>query len=264
MNAHATLLAVSMLMLSATAAADARLVFDTGERDTSSLAIGDGRARVQQDGDPRHVFLFEENGRGITIIDHEERSFHETDAASLAAQGREMSAQMQQMREQMEKQLQGLPESQRAAVRAQLEKQFPALAANDAQAPVQIARSGKSERVAGVACEPVTVTRDGRARQRLCVASPDSLGLSRADAATLEALMRTLGDIAESFGGTMAGPQVPPRVVEQLGGVPIRGQDVSSGRSWQLRDVDTASLAADTFRVPAGYQEKESLSFGAQ
>ncbi len=257
-------LAATALLMSAGAHADTRMSFSTGDSDLSRIAIKGDRVRMEG-GDRETVTLFDATGRKMTVIEPAERRYYRMDAETVKRQGRQVSEQMRQAREQMEQQLQNVPEEQREMMREQmeqmLESQMPEAGAEPAD--IRIERGGGG-RVAGVACERVTVHEGGSVAQRLCIAEASELGMSGSDMGTLRSLFSMLAEIAASFGaGGHSSAPAPARVLDEFGGIPIEATDAQGNVEWALQSVEDTDLDAETFRVPSGYREVEPFSTGS-
>jgi len=260
-----SLLLAGILAVSVPAAADTRLDFSTGEGGVSQFTIKGDRIRMQEP-DDQVVTLFDGEARELLVIEPANRRYYRMDAAKMKQQGQQVSEQMRQMREQMEQQLQNLPEEQRAMMREQMQQMMQSQMPEQQGAPrnVRIERGG-SDRVAGVACERVTVYADGNVSQRLCLADVDGLGIPAADMRTLRAMFSMFAEMAVGFGaaGDDMDAPAPARVLQEFAGVPIEGKDADGNVEWALQSVREVDADAADFRVPGGYREVDPFSMGA-
>ncbi|MDZ7828677.1 MAG: DUF4412 domain-containing protein [Halofilum sp. (in: g-proteobacteria)] len=259
MKAPLALLA-AISLATGTAAADTRMSYSTPGGSSPQIAIKGDQIRMEGSDRGRGITLFDASSRQMTVIDPSKRNYYRMDAESMKQQGRQMSEQMRQMREQMEKQLENMPEEQRKMMRKQMEQMMPDQPAASAGGEVRFESSGESARVAGIACEISTVYREGEPIQRVCIASPGSLGMSSGDRDTLRSLFSFLQEMASSFGGAHMGAQVPAKMMETFDGVPIRSEDLQGQKSWTLRNVETGNIDAAEFSIPSGYTEVEPFS----
>jgi len=243
------------------AAADTRMSYSTPGGSTPQITIKGDKIRMEGDARSRGVTIFDASAREMIVIDPSKQSYYRMDGESMKAQGRQMSEQMRQMREEMERQLENLPEEQRAMMRQQMEQMMPEQPAAET-GHIRFERTGENASVAGVECEVSVVRRDGQPVQRVCIAAPGSLGMSGGDRDTLRSLFSFLHEVASSFGGAHMGAQVPAKMMENLDGVPIRSEDLQGEQSWTLQSVETGSVDAGQFGIPAGYREVDPFSMG--
>jgi Domain of unknown function (DUF4412) len=238
--------AFALLPLVALADAELQMV-DQANHVDGTYQIKDGKVRMQSSDSGNVSMIYDSATHGMTVIDHDRKSYMHLDVETAAAAGAAMSDAMAEM----EKRLAALPPEQREAMKQYMPK-LPGGAA-PAMPVVTADRTGKSDKVNGKACDLVTVAMDGKALGEACIA-PDGLALSAADQQTLHAMFDDMSKMAGSVGGHGArqGQQFAA-----LGGVPLRWTDADNGRVTETRVDNKAAIDASAFEIPAGYSERK-------
>lgn len=255
-------IAACSLAVSLAVHAGTRMTFATGEGEVSRFSIKGDRIRMEGGSDGDAITLFDASEERLTVIEPFEQRYYQMDAETMRRQGERVSQQMQALRRQMEQQMENMPEEQREKMRQQMERMMPDNAGRQKPVNLRVERGGGHASVAGVRCEKVTVYGDDRPLHQACVASADSLGMSRSDMATMQSLFGMLDEMAVGFGGDRASAQAPAKLVEEMNGIPIQARDVEGGAEWMLQDVRSDDLDAGDFEIPAGYQQVDPFSTG--
>jgi len=243
-------LAGALLVLPAAAATTIR---GQGSGGANTMYIEPGHVAMRSGAEGHALTIFDAAKDRMLLVDRARHTYQVMDAQRV----QKLADQMQQMRKQLEQQLQKLPESQRAAMRKQMGSMMPGAA----KPPTVRIERGGSDRVNGFACTQAKVFLDGQARHEVCVASLDALGLSKAEYQTLTGMFAFFGKMygKVSAGAAQLGPRTTERLMQELGGLPVRSKDLQSGKSWQIRDVSHDAIPANTFQVPAGYREEDGF-----
>ena len=100
-------------------------------------------------------------GNTLYMIDDKDKSYIVFDKATMEQVAKKLSAQMEQLKQQMAK----LPPEQRA----QMEQMLGGAGLNGTPRTVDVADTGKSDKVEGRACKIWDVTRDGVLDEQICV-----------------------------------------------------------------------------------------------
>ena len=242
---------LSVLTVTCGVHADALISFTTKGGESSDIAVRQGVVSMGLDDNDT---LFNSKDRKMVMIDHQRRAYYEMDKESMQSQlesfSDSMSAQMEQMLAQV-------PESQRELMKQQMQQMMGQGSMGGAPSePWEFNRSGQSATVNGFDCAIIEVSRGGQIAQRVCVTSAAKLGISAADTRTLETMFEFMQEMSQAFSGMMQRETPEPIMnVKQLGGVPIRIEDVRRGEVSEVSAVSTASQPADKFKVPNGYQK---------
>lgn len=228
-------------LLGLPALADTTLSYKSGSKDFV-VKIRDGAVRID-DGSKRWQLYRQDEG-AIYSVEPGAKSYHRMDEQAAAA----IKSEMNKLRESMDKQLAQLPPAQRQAARAALANQIPGM--DDKAQDVGLDRSGRSDNVAGIECEPVTVVRDGKPGERLCVATADALGMSGGEFGTVSSMFKLMENMLTGTGLEYVGlPYL------NFDGMPIRYQQPDGGAR-VLKSVAHEDVAADEFEIPPSYSER--------
>ena len=106
-------------------------------------------------------------GNTLYMIDDKDRSYIEFDKATMEQVAKKLSAQMEQLKEQMAK----LPPEQRA----QMEQMMGGAGLSGTPRTVEVTDTGKSDKVDGRTCKVWDVTSDGDLDEQICVVAYTAL-----------------------------------------------------------------------------------------
>lgn len=223
----------------ASARADTTLTYATEDGDFV-IKIRPGAVRIDDASDRWQ--LYRESTDSIYSIQPKARSYVKMDKAAAGA----IRAQMQTLRDQMEKQLAQLTESQRVQARAMMAQQVPGLDGKSHK--VELDPTGSTDTVAGRKCEKIQVLRDGTPKETLCVASAKALGMSAKEFQTVESMFSLMQTMLAGTGLDQIGlPYL------SLKGVPVRYHDRASKQTRTLKRVDHDKLPDLVFAIPNSY-----------
>ncbi len=218
---------------------------------TGSSPAGDAKAADAKAGEAKAVMIYRGDRDLVWSVDEKRRTYMQIDRARMQA----MRAQSDASRAKMRAELGKLPPAEQARMQAML-------AATDAQAaerePPTIKETGRTDKVGGLACHEIEVSRGGKKESEICVADWKAAGVTKADLAPV----RKLGTFQqEALAGLQArreGGDVL-ELFDALDGLPVR---VRSFRAGQLRaefrvvKVEHKGLDPKLFDVPEGYHER--------
>ncbi len=230
------------LVVSGAAHADATFHFNDG----SFAMISDGRVAV---GDGQGVALFQPGRDAFLMVNHEDQTVMEVTPTFMSDMGAMMSAQMEQM-------LAGMSPEERALV----EQSMPGMLSSGGMQPEPMEatsrRTGESDSVAGYDCDIYELTQQittpfgvQTTSELVCVATVSELGISRSD---FDAMSNAMNAMVSMVGFDDASQTTMD--FGELGGIPIRTVDKSSGILSELESLSTDAIDDAAFRVPDGYQ----------
>lgn len=240
-------------VLAATPAmADIQITMKDRDRDgretESTISVRDGKVAMSIPGDGGMAIYDSQTGE-LTQVDHKSREYIVVDQETMDQAADQMSAMMKQM----EAQLASLPKEQREAMM----KMMPGMAGmggNEKRPAAKIEWTGSKDKVAGYRCRIATITEPDGTNNSACIASADELGMSKDDYQAIASMFETMQAFARRFSS-----EAPMPSLEQLDGVPIMMKDRGDGSSVELVSVDTDSLEAEIFEVPAGYKRRQMM-----
>ncbi|MDZ7747467.1 MAG: DUF4412 domain-containing protein [Halofilum sp. (in: g-proteobacteria)] len=223
----------------------------TGEGTTRMLISGD-RMRMESSD---NVTLFDAAANEVTVLNLQEQTYHVMTKQDV----QRMAKQMQQVRKQVEQQLQNMPEDQRAQMRKQMEQMMPG---GGPPPKIRVEPTGGSGIVAGASCRKARLFRDDQATHELCVAEPGALGIPSDAFDTMMAMFGFFEEISGAAGGEGADIQVRAmeEMMSELGGMPARSRPLAGGAAWEIAGVESRSIDAGQFEVPSGYTEADPMS----
>lgn len=232
-------------------AADTVLEFDTTDEAASTVRIVDDAVRIDGAGGAAGEWmLYRAADDALFIVSPRDASYTRLDEQSIAALGGQMDAARAEWAKQMAK----LPPEQRAMAEKMM-KQMTGGASLDKAPPPEPRPTGSEQTVAGFACADYVVD-TGKGTEQLCVAKPDVLDMTADEFDTVRGMYALLAKLSEATG--FAGSAAPR--ADNLPGVPILIQTAGGDRKQRLRSVSHREQAADDFRVPEGYTERDPQS----
>lgn len=246
-------LVLALVLPAGHALADARIDYHASEGGGAalqSLLIGHGKMR--SDADANTSVLFDPDTRSMTVLDHRKRQFTRIGPAEMAQMGTAMKEAMAQLEQAMA----SVPPEMRAQMQSMMGNALPGMGG---EPMVRIVDTGRQERVAGHACTVFRTEVKGELASEACMGSAAVLdGLSSADRAVLDKALEMTREMVEQFASGPLG-QFAQMTPFRDGMVPLRITDVDGGRrsSSEFAGIQTDSLPADLFVVPAGYREQK-------
>jgi hypothetical protein len=243
------------------AGADISLGFEvTDENDggwEDRMMVQGSMLRLESDGDASVHHLVDTESDRLILVSSSERQWMAFGIEDIDR----MQAQLSAMREQIEAQLERLPEAQRDMVRQQMEQHMPAADGGEYLPVPEITDTGETRLVAGVRCRVHRVAMDGRTIQEQCVASAGDLDIPPEDAQTLMSAMNMFHHIARrvaaSLGGLTDGATVIPPIKD---GIPVEVRDFQEGTVHRLTAVSRDALDAGLFEIPEGYRQVDPMA----
>lgn len=224
-----------LLCAPAAALADVEMNFSDG----SSMVVREGRVLF---GDSVNSVLFEPGREGLIVLNRQQQTW----MSMKPGFADEMAARTVKRLESM---LPDLPPEERAMAEQQIED----MRAQKDRAPPEfkVNRTGNRDEVAGFDChEAEIMDGEGVAKEIVCIASAEELGIEDEDFDALSAFMDQLAEIA-----AMAPEDDSFIDLEVLGGVPVRSENVDYGEQSQLQTISTAAVDPARLEVPEGYEE---------
>lgn len=209
--------------------------------------------QVRMDSDDTYM-IFDAAASEMTFVNTAERRYQVMTEQDI----RRMGERIRQMRQQMEQQLQNMPEEQRAQARQQMEQMMPS---SGEQPELRVEATGGTDQVAGAECREARVYRDGDLAHEVCVAEPGALGIAAGDFDTVMAMFGFLEKMAGSLGGgaDQIGGREMRQMMDELGGMPARSSGQGEADSWEIRSVESGSIDAGRFEIPDGFQRMQGM-----
>jgi hypothetical protein len=218
---------------------------------TQKMYVQDGSGRFI-DPEGRSTLI---KGDTLYVIDESDRTYIKLDKATMEEFAKKFAAVVEKTKEQLAK----LPPEQRA----QFEQMMGGAMLGETQArSVEVADTGKTDKVEGRACKIWNVTRSGQLDEQICVAAYSALPGKENFQAIFANFSRVFDEMEKSapiLAGMMANEF---SAQAKVGGFPIRQR--SFDERGQLVDEESVvkiwreeSIPASMFEVPAGYKPKQ-------
>jgi hypothetical protein len=199
-----------------------------GAPSTSTQYISAGRVRTSN---PENDTMFDASTGRIVMVNHRKKEYFEFTREELAAQMKQLEAQMQQAGPMMEKMMGG------------------------AIGDVVVKKAGTSRKVAGYDCEDYSVSMGEGLRYDVCAAPALTPPMHYYDA--MKSPFATMGPLAQRFEKTF-------EEMKKIKGVPIAMHSsikimmVKSDITSEATEIRKGPIPDSTFEVPAGYKKKDS------
>lgn len=247
------------LLLAPVAPADTTITLD-GTRGVANTVIqvkGD-MARLTQAGQPFYA-LYDRNRNMAIYVDSARQEYSEIDKPTLDKYAGVMAAMRQQM-EQMRARLQMLPPAQRAMLEQQMEKMMGAPASGLPGIKDMRTMPRGRRTVGGFGCRVHALSTGQRPVGEVCLATAAEAGVSRADFATLMAMMdflRDLAGVAQNLAGGM--DESAGLLLSGLQGVPVAAKDYQGGREFMVAGVTDTELDGTLFSGYQAYRKQDIM-----
>ncbi|HVA39066.1 MAG TPA: DUF4412 domain-containing protein [Candidatus Binataceae bacterium] len=208
----------------------------------------------------RGGMIFRDDLHKVWNVDEEHHSYHELNPDTM----KQMQAEMEQARQQMEQRLHSMPPEQRARIEAMLAQQGlgdPSKA--KPLPPVTYEKAGPDKTVGKWSCTPYRVKGAMLENEEFCIAPLKELGLTRDDLKPFIALgdfmkQMPMGGRARSDAAFNFDAQTKAIGFE---GLPVQtmnyGDNGKIDYQTTITSVQRESIAAETFEIPAGYTKQE-------
>lgn len=196
-------------------------------------------------------------GDTMYIIDDQDKSYVVFDKATMQQFATKLNAEMAKLKEQLAK----LPPEQRAQMEQMMGGAGGMLSGDGEQWTVDVADTGKSDKVEGRTCKLWDVRRKGELDEQICVVPYSALPGKENFQAVFSNFAKVFEEMAKSvpmLSGMMAN-EFAAQV--KTNGYPVRRRGYESGK---LSDEVTLvkvwreeAVPASMFEIPAGYKQKQ-------
>ena len=214
-----------------------------------TLYVSGNQVRMEAEGADKPVTLFDGNRQRLILLDTSAQQYNVIDEAQLE----QLGERVEQVREQIREQIESMPAEQRQKARQRMNEMM----GTGDPPEVRIERTDEQDRVNDIPCERANVRLDGELAHRLCIAQPAALGLAEDSYRTLQDLFAFFSRMTAALGRSRGefDARAMQQAMQELGGIPIRSQDVDSGQTWTLQRATQKEIPEERFRIPADYVE---------
>ena len=229
-------------------------------QDDETVYVQDGMIRsdkLDEHGHPTSLSIFREGA--LWEVNVQQRTYKKLDKETAQQAGQ----QMQAMREQMKQRLASMPPEQRAAIER-------AMGAADTAPPITWTATGRTEHVAGYACEVWQGKKGDQLEYEYCIARPGDVPDGDEIYAALRQMETGLKDALSGLEGVAGAAAIRKSYsnlswTERAKGYPILRRSFSGGKPFDERAVskiETEKLPADKFAIPQGFREVSPMGGG--
>lgn len=225
----------------------------------SGRILLDGENRVRMEiakpsptGDAKSVMIYRGDREVVWTVDDKRRTYTEVDRARMTALRDQSSAAREKMRAELDK----MPPEKRA----QMSRMLAAADAKEPErGPPTIKSTGRSDKIGGLACQEVEVSRGDVKESEICVADWKAAGVTKADLAAI----RKLGTFQDETLGGMQARREGGNALElfdSLDGLPVRVRTFRGGQlkaEFRVVKVEHKPLDPKLFDPPDGYTKRE-------
>ena len=187
------------------------------------------------------------------IIDDQDKSYVMFDKATMEQLAKKISEAMEKMKAQLAQ----MPAEQRA----QMEQMMPGLSGSDKKWTVEVAETGKTDKVDGRTCRLWDVTRGGKLDDQICVVPYSDLPGKENFQAMFANFAKVFEEMAKSV-PMMAGMMTNEFSAQsKVNGFPVRSRGYEEGKLGDDEQIMKVwreeTIPAATFEIPAGYKQKQ-------
>ena len=263
MSSIRILLGVAVLMALGSAYADTTLTFDDGRRpDATSFLIKDGKVLMQGKGPQggEYASIYDSNKNHFLVVDYGHQNYYIMDKALIDKQMKAMDSMREQMKQNMQAQIQQMPEEQRKMMEQRMNTML-----NPPKPPaLKITDTSKTENINGISCKVFEVYRGEEAIREVCVAPISAIKMPDADYKTLRSMFAYMKDMAESMAkkSPMAGND--GAIMADMEGVPVEMRDLRKDFVSRLEGVSTKEINPKLFEIPASFKEVDPYAMMQQ
>lgn len=203
--------------------------------------------------------IFRGDRREMVVVDHDDKSYHVMDEATMQRIAGQVSGAMAQMQEA----LKNVPADQRAMVEQMMKQNMPDQAAKPVRAKSEIRKTGERGTKNGYPCVKYEVFRKGQKIREMWVTDWDNVegGSDVVDVwEDMSEFFNELMDSIPDFGQGKGGGDPVFEHMKELGGFPVITQEFDeSGAKIDesgLRSSRRRTLDPDAFEPPSGYKRR--------
>jgi len=251
---RSVLLMLAAVCCSSASLADTTLTFSSeGDSLPQTIAIGSGKLRIDSTGESTWM-LYDLAQNAMYMVDDAKQQYYRIDQSQIEQLGQSLG----NLTSQLDSALANLPPEQRAAAMAMMKDMLPGNQQKSAAPMIDVRATGKTDKVADIACSVHETWVAEQRKNEVCVADSDALDLSREDERTMRGmaqLMQELVDEVQNSVGDLLPENIAGDGLAQLmaNGVPVRVHDYENGSSAELNAVSHDNIAASRFLVNDNY-----------
>lgn len=227
-----------------------------GKTTTIDTWAQDGMMRVEtqaKEATGESTMIFRDDT--LYAISHKDKSYVAMDRASMKRMAEQLNPALKMLQERMKTMT---PEQ-----RAQMEKMMGTKLPNgEPEAAPEIKRTSRNDKINGYSCTYVEVREAGALTDELCVVPATALKGSAELMASAKKMSVVVNDMLASMDAPWLKQMAQKQIqnFEAIGGIPVISRHFVDGKpqnETSLSNISSATLAAATFEIPAGYTKKD-------
>jgi hypothetical protein len=195
-------------------------------------------------------------GNTMYIVDDSDQSFIAFDKATMEQLGKQISAAMDRMKEQLAK----MPPEQRAQIEAMMAK-TPGMGGENQKWVVEAVDTGKTDKVDGRSCRVWDVKRNGELDDQLCVVPFSQLPGKENFQAIFANFAKVFEDMAKSVPMLAGVMNNEFSAQAKVNGFPVRSRAYENGKLGDQEQLVKTwreeAVPAAMFEIPPGYKPKK-------
>ncbi|MCP3962006.1 MAG: hypothetical protein GY719_29540 [bacterium] len=205
--------------------------------------------------------IFRGDRREMVVVDHENRTYHKIDEATIG----QIAGQLSEAERMMADALKNVPEDKRAMMEQMMKQKMPPGAQAAPQRPKnELKKTSERADRNGYPCVKYEVQRDGRKVRELWVTDWSNVegGSDVVDAfEDMADFFSEMMDSIPSFGGQGPGGDPAFEHMKEIGGFPVVTREFDDDGSLEgetfLRSSKRQTIDPDAFEPPSGYKRQE-------
>lgn len=218
--------------------------------------VNPDRVRMETQGqDTDFITIFRADKRLLWQIDQRSRTYMEMTEATMTG----MAAQMQQMMQEMERQMGQLPPEQRRMMEEMMRAQRQS-GPSSGPRKISVRRLATGERVGSFTTDRYEVLENGEKSSEVWVVPWPSLGLAEQDFRALEELAKMMEAMAGPFKEMARRYGSDLQIEKEVKGLPVKTLGYEKGRPTfeaLLNEIRRESLPSSLFELPSGLRKGE-------
>jgi hypothetical protein len=247
--------------------ADTTLQYDLGSgKEPNIVMISGGKVRMESPSPQgKALMIYDDQTKSFTALHSEEKSYVVMDKSTVQEQGKRMQAMRKQMEAQMQERLKQMPEDQRKKMEEQMARMGIGSSpkAPPSHPEFSTKNTNRTQSINSFSCVVYESYMGSEKIGEACIASPQSLKLSKDDYQTLQGMFAFQRDVQKEFAsaaGASTASQQEMEMFDHVDGLPINIKVTNKqGAGMTLASISNQALSPELFQVPPGYHKIDPM-----
>lgn len=254
-----------LAMVYASSHADTTLQYDLGSGKEPNIVMISGSKVRMESASPqgKALMIYDDQTKSFTALHSTEKSYVVMDKNTIEEQGKRMQAMRKQMEAQMQERLKQMPEDQRKKMEEQMARMgiggHPKTPPS--HPPFSTKNTNRTQSINSFSCVVYESYMGSEKIGEACIASPQSLKLSKDDYETLQGMFAFQRDVQKQFAsatGASRAAQHEMEMFDRVDGLPVKVSN-QQGTGMTLASISNQALSPDLFQVPQGYHKIDPM-----